>query len=86
MPRVSAFYGIVIAMYYSDHSPPHFHAIYAGSEAQIRIDSLEPIAGLLPSRALRLIREWALTHRQELALNWTKARDGEPLDTIEPLS
>jgi predicted metallo-beta-lactamase superfamily hydrolase len=29
MPRISAFYGIVIAMYYRDHHPPHFHAIYA---------------------------------------------------------
>ena len=32
MPRVSAFYGIVIAVYYDDvgpHSAPHFHATYA---------------------------------------------------------
>jgi len=28
MPRVSAFFGIIIAMYYNDHAPPHFHAIY----------------------------------------------------------
>jgi len=85
MPRISAFYGIVIAMYYSDHAPPHFHALYAGSEAQIRIDSLEPLAGALPSRALRLVREWALAHREELELNWERARNGAPLDTIEPL-
>jgi len=26
MPRISEFFGIVIAMYYNDHSPPHFHA------------------------------------------------------------
>jgi hypothetical protein len=24
MPRISAFYGIVIAMYFSDHPPAHF--------------------------------------------------------------
>ena len=29
MPRLSTFYGIVIAMYYRDHHPPHFHAVYA---------------------------------------------------------
>jgi hypothetical protein len=26
MPRISEFFGIVIAMYYNDHVPPHFHA------------------------------------------------------------
>ena len=24
MPTVSAFYGIVIAMFFNDHNPPHF--------------------------------------------------------------
>ena len=28
MPRVSEFYGIAIYPYYSDHNPPHFHAVY----------------------------------------------------------
>jgi len=28
VPRISSFYGIVIAMYYDDHAPPHFHARY----------------------------------------------------------
>lgn len=27
---ISEFFGIVIAMYYNDHSPPHFHARYGG--------------------------------------------------------
>jgi hypothetical protein len=26
LPTVSAFYGIVIAMFHDDHPPPHFHA------------------------------------------------------------
>ena len=26
VPRISAFYGVVIWMYYDDHNPPHFHA------------------------------------------------------------
>lgn len=33
MPRVSAFYRIVIAMYFDDHPPPHFHARYGEHEA-----------------------------------------------------
>ncbi len=34
MPEVSRFFGILIRMYFDDHQPPHFHAIYAGSEAE----------------------------------------------------
>lgn len=85
MPRISSFYGIVIAMYYRDHYPPHFHAIYAEYEAQIVIETLEPLAGELPARALRLVREWAELHRAELEANWARAEAHEPLDTIEPL-
>jgi hypothetical protein len=25
MPTISAFYGILIRMFYNDHAPPHFH-------------------------------------------------------------
>ena len=28
MPIISQFYGIIIKMFYNDHAPPHFHAIY----------------------------------------------------------
>jgi Domain of unknown function (DUF4160) len=85
VPRISAFYGIVIAMYYRDHPPPHFHAIYGEYEAQIVIETLERLSGELPARALRLVREWAELHREELETNWARAEAHEPLDTIEPL-
>ena len=86
MPRLAEFYGIVIAMYYRDHSPPHFHALYAGDEAEIRLDSLEVLKGRLPRRALALVREWATAHRSELDVAWERARRHEPLGTIEPLA
>ena len=85
VPRISQFYGIVIAMYYREHGIPHFHAIYAGDEATIAIDTLNPIAGSLPDRALRLVREWAALHRGELRANWERARESEPLERIAPL-
>lgn len=59
MPRISEFYGIAIAMYYAEHGVPRFHALYAGQEASIAIATLEVLAGSLPDRALRLVREWA---------------------------
>jgi hypothetical protein len=67
---ISRFYGIAIRMYFSDHAPPHFHAVYSGDEAVVVIETGEVIRGQLPERALRLVREWASIHRDELNANW----------------
>ena len=48
MPRLSEFYGIVIYMYWRDHGPPHFHAIYGGHEAQVRIQDGIVMDGFFP--------------------------------------
>ena len=45
MPRISAFYGIVIAMYFGHHPPPRFHARYGGHETQVAIASGEVLHG-----------------------------------------
>lgn len=88
MPRISAFYGIVIWMYHDElhHlGRPHFHAGYGGEEASVDIETLEVIAGGLPPRALRLVVEWARGHQAELRENWDRARRHEPLERIDPL-
>jgi len=85
MPRISEFYGIFIYMYYSDHAPPHFHAIYAQYEAEIDIGSATVLDGRLSRRALSLVTEWARVYRQELLENWERARMHEPLQPIPPL-
>jgi hypothetical protein len=85
MPRVSEFFGIVIALYYNGHAPPHFHAKYGGSEAEIAIETLETIDGSLPRRVFALVLEWAVLHREELRGNLNAARCGEPLSRIAPL-
>lgn len=72
-------------MYFNDHSPPHFHAIYGDFEAKVSISSLTIIDGGLPARARRLVAEWTGIHRTELAENWERARAGATLATIEPL-
>jgi len=43
MPTLSTFYGIVIQMFWQDHPPPHFHALYAEHEALIDIQTLHVI-------------------------------------------
>lgn len=85
MPIISAFFGIIIRMYYRDHEPPHFHAEHQGQHATFTFDG-ELLAGSIRSRtASRLIREWAKEHEAELKDNWQKVKDGDPLDHIAPL-
>ena len=54
VPRISAFYGIVIALSLDDHPPPHFHAKCGEHPAQIAIATGEVLNGKLPRRALGL--------------------------------
>lgn len=86
MPEISRFLGIVIAMYYSDHDPPHFHARYGSSQATIGIDDGRLLSGELPSRVRGLVEEWRCMHRRELLDDWGRARRREPLAKVAPLA
>jgi len=85
MPRISEFFGIVISMFYKEHAPPHFHAIYGQSEAMIGIDPIQVIKGELPRRVQSLVFEWAAMVQPELRMNWELAEAKEPLKHISPL-
>ncbi len=85
MPEVSRFYGIVVAMRYNEHPPPHFHAEYGHDEIAVQIRTLAVMAGRLPPRAMGLVMEWAALHQAELEDNWTRAENLEPLAKIDPL-
>ncbi|MGH9151738.1 MAG: DUF4160 domain-containing protein [Acidimicrobiales bacterium] len=85
MPRLAAFYGIVIYMYVRDHGPAHFHARAGDDEAVIDIATGDAIRGTLSPRRMRLVRDWAEIHRAELFEAWLRAGVGEPPGIIEPL-
>jgi Domain of unknown function (DUF4160) len=85
VPTISRFFGIVIAMFFDDHDPPHFHARHSGGSAKVRIDPVEVIDSSLGRRQLRLVLAWAELHHEELLENWRLARAGERLREIEPL-
>ncbi|MFP4123593.1 DUF4160 domain-containing protein [Coleofasciculus sp.] len=70
MPEIARFYGIVIKVFFGDHPPPHFHAIYGEYNALVSIESLEIIEGDLPSRAQKLVLEWANLYQQDLLQMW----------------
>jgi hypothetical protein len=82
MPTISIFFGIVVQMYWRDHPPAHIHAYYQGFEGLIAIEDGELIGGRLPPVALKIIRGWIEERRQELLLNWERARLKLPLEAI----
>ena len=86
MPSISEFYGIIIYMYWSEHNPPHFHAIYQGKEVVINIKTFEVMAGALPRRGLNLVLDWAEKHQDELLKNWDLCQNKEYPNKIEPLA
>jgi hypothetical protein len=69
MPEISRFFGIIIAMFYNDHPPPHFHVRYGGMRAVVGIEDLVLLEGNLSPRVLGLVVEWAARHRSELLDN-----------------
>lgn len=85
MPTISTFFGILIQMFYDDHAPPHFHALYAEYEALIDIKTLEIIKGNMPRRALALILEWASQYRGELLEDWKLCEQNQRPKQISPL-
>lgn len=85
MPEISRFFGIVIQMFYDDHTPPHFHARYGREHAVISLPGLMVLKGGLPPRALGLVMEWAAQHREELQEDWALAKAKAPLKAIPPL-
>lgn len=85
MPEISRFYGIVIAMFFNEHNPPHFHARYGGKKVAIDIRTLQVLEGRIAPRALGLVIEWASQHQDELLADWELARKDEHPRKIEPL-
>lgn len=73
-------------MYYQEHGVPHFHVEHQGQLATFTFDG-SPLAGSIHSgTAKRLIRQWAVAHQAELEANWERARAGEQLEGIPPLT
>jgi len=72
-------------MYFNEHNPPHFHAVYNEHKASISIETLGIIEGKLPSRVLSLVVEWSQDHKEELLNNWDSLQSSGNYRKIEPL-
>jgi len=71
-------------MFYKDHAPPHFHAIYGEYEITVEIES-GVINGQFPRRALKLVFEWLELHKDDLLENWQLSEKKLPLKKVAPL-
>ena len=74
-------------MYFKDHAPPHFHAIYGNCEAQVSIETGNIISGELPKKQERLVEAWVEIHREELLANYLEMQKDKPIvRKIKPLA
>ena len=71
-------------MFYREHGPPHYHAIYGEYEVTVNVES-GVVSGKFPRHALSLVLEWHDLHKLELTENWNLARERRPLKKIPPL-
>ena len=85
MPVISRFFGIIIAIYWDDHAPPHFHVKYGGDEAVVNIQTGEILKGAISRRTSSLVEEWRKLHVDELTQDWKLAEEHKPLRYISPL-
>lgn len=85
MPVISQFYGISIRMFFNDHAPPHFHAVYGDDELFVGISPITIMKDQVPGRVRSMVLEWAALHQQELTENWDRLRRGDSPEPIAPL-
>jgi hypothetical protein len=88
MPAISAFYGIIIYMYFMDnkqHNMPHIHATYQGQEVILAIPDGQVLDGNFPSSKMKLLQAWIELHKDELIADWELAVSGQLPYKIEPL-
>lgn len=85
MPEISRFFGIIIAIYFNDHPPPHFHARYGEHKAKFDVATGTILEGAMPRRVCGLVEEWRLLHQAELEEVWNRIRDRQPYEKIAPL-
>jgi hypothetical protein len=74
MPTFFVINGVKIDLYFNDHPPPHFHAIYAEDEALIEIETLEVHRGSLPKPQHKKIIKWAKENQIPLQEIWDALR------------
>lgn len=66
------FDGVVVYIYFDEHVPPHFHALFAEHEAVISIENLAVMEGSLPAAKLKQTLAWAIANQDLLRHKWAE--------------
>ena len=72
MPTIFILDAIKIMIFFDDHSPPHFHAVYNEHEELIIIPTLETIRGRLPRNQRKKLEQWANGHMEFIIKKWNE--------------
>lgn len=70
MPTITLIDSIKILIYFNDHMPPHFHAIYNEYEEIFLIETLETYAGNLPKKQRKKVLAWANQNKPYIIEKW----------------
>ena len=85
MPVISAFFGLIIRIYNSDHNPPHFHAQYGEHEVIIEIKSGRVLNGKIPVRLQYFLELWRKKYTAEILEAWDCAQQFKLPKKVKPL-
>ena len=72
MPTVAIVEGVKIDLYFNEHPPPHFHAVYGEFRASISIDEDVILKGFIPPAKFAMIRRWKNMRKDALHAAFTK--------------
>ena len=70
MPRIAFFLGISLYMYMDDHGTPHCHAVYGDFAGAFRLEDGERMAGQMPPKQQKKIKEFIMMNQEELIEKW----------------
>lgn len=76
MPSISAFYGIIIYLYFNDnrqHFLPHIHVRYQENEVVVSIPDGQILDGSIPIAKMKILQAWIEIHREELVADWANS-------------
>ncbi len=57
-------------MYMGDHGTPHCHGVFGDYAGSFSISAGTLLAGQIPPKQEKKIREWILSNREELLEKW----------------
>ncbi len=79
MPIIGKIKGIILRMFFGDHTPPHFHASNNENEGLFKIEDLEMFKGDLNSKDQKKVKKWAEPRKTKLRDMW----DSQDIQNID---